>query len=209
MLNTYFKRPQDDPRSALEEAAASCYKSCFWPSERLGSLSSNISFFQHINMHGGRNKINCVIKTINWNYMLKKENNSIVVTGKTRSVWPADSVFISDPIKKYFVENNCYLQISNPASYVFQLINYEGYFYSRSYNVRINFSFSDILMSNARTCIDSLLSFNDLEMFDILKVLGMFHHLSVLKFLTLFRERSLKLPINIFLETWDKYFCIV
>lgn len=122
----------------------------------------------------------------------------MVVTGKNRSLWPADSDFISDPIKKYFVENNCYLQISNPTSYVFQLINYEGYFFSRSYNLRINLSFGDVLMSNARTCIDSLLSFNDLEMFYSLKVLGMFHHPSILKFLICFKERSLKLGIIFF-----------
>lgn len=110
-------------------------------------------------------------------------------------------------LKKYFVENNCYLQISNPMSYVFQLTNYEGYFNSRSYNIRINLSFSDVLMSNARTCIDSLLSFNGLEMFDILKVLEMFHQPSILKFLICFKERSLKLVINIFLEASKQYFC--
>lgn len=138
--------------------------------------------------------------------MPKKKTNSVVVTGKNRLLWPADSVFASDPIKKYFAENNCYLQISNPTSYVFQLINYERYFYSRSYNVRINLNFNDVLMSNARTCIDSLLLFNDLEMFDTLKVLPVFHHPSILKFLICFKERSLKHGINIFLETWDKYF---
>lgn len=67
--------------------------------------------------------------------MPKKESNSIVVTGRNRSLWPAGSVFISDLIKKYFAENNCNLQISNPVSNVFQLIIYEGYFYSRSYNI--------------------------------------------------------------------------
>lgn len=55
--------------------------------------------------------------------------------------------------------------------------------------IRTNLSFSDILMSSARTCIDSLLSFNDLEMFDNLEVLGMLHHPSILKFLICFKER--------------------
>lgn len=125
---------------------------------------------------------------------------------KNRSLWPADSVFISDPIKKYFVENSCYLQINKTTAYVFQLINYEGYFCSRPYNVRINLHFSDVLMSNARTFIDSLLSLNDLEMFDTLEVLGRFHHPSILKFLIYFKERSLELWINIFLEIWVKCF---
>lgn len=138
--------------------------------------------------------------------MPRKESNSIVVTGENRSLWPADSVCISEPIKKYFVENNCYMQINNPTAYVFQLINYEGYFYFRPYNVRINLHFTDVLMSNARTFIDSLLSLNDLEIFDTLKVLGKFHHPSILKFLICFKERSLELWINIFLETWDKCF---
>lgn len=86
-------------------------------------------------MHAYRSKINCVIKTINWDYMPKKESNSTVVTGENRSLWPAGSVFISYLIKKYFAENNCYMPISNPVLYVFQLIIYEGYFYSRSYNI--------------------------------------------------------------------------
>lgn len=149
------------------------------PSERLGSLSSVLAshFFPCINTHRERSKINCVIKRINWNCMT--ESNSVVVTGKTRSLWPADSVFVSDPIKKYFVENDYYLQINNPTLYVFQFINYEGYFCSRSYNIRINLSFSDIIKSNARTCIHSLLSFNVLEIFDVIKVLGMLHHTQI------------------------------
>lgn len=55
-------------------------------------------------------------------------------------------------------------------------------------------------MSNARTCIDSLRSFNDLEMFNAPEVLGMLHHPSILKFLICFKERSLKLGINIFIR---------
>lgn len=73
--------------------------------------------------------------------------------------------------------------------HVFQLINYEGYFYSRSCNVRINLSFSDVLTSNARTLIDSLLSFNDLEMFDTHKVLAVS---TIVQFLMSFKVRNFK-----------------
>lgn len=45
-----------------------------------------------------------------------------MVTGKNRSLWPADSVFVSDPIKKKYFEDKYYLQIHNPAVYAFQLI---------------------------------------------------------------------------------------
>lgn len=88
--------------------------------------------------------------------------------------------------------------------HVFQLINYEGYFYSRSCNVRINLSFSDVLTSNARTLIDSLLSFNDLEMFDTHKVLAVS---TIVQFLMSFKVRNFKFAKkNIYFETWRKYF---
>lgn len=88
--------------------------------------------------------------------------------------------------------------------HVFQLINYEGYFYSRSCNVRINLSFSDVLTSNARTLIDSLLSFNDLEMFDTHKVLAVS---TIVQFLMSLKVRNFKFSKKyIYFETWRKYF---
>lgn len=88
--------------------------------------------------------------------------------------------------------------------HVFQLINYEGYFYSRSCNVRINLSFSDVLTSNARTLIDSLLSFNDLEMFDTHKVLAVS---TIVQFLMSLKVRNFKFAKKyIYFETWRKYF---
>lgn len=173
----------------------------FWKN-RFPLLRSSISLSSLRNIHADRREVDCFITTVNWKLMTK-----VAIP-----LWLEGNMSEFDPqIQFTFLTQfkNILLRITVTCKFavqyhVFQLINYEGYFYSRSCNVRINLSFSDVLTSNARTLIDSLLSFNDLEMFDTHKVLAVS---TIVQFLMSLKVRNFKFAKKyIYFETWRKYF---